>query len=484
MADDKLKELAEGAVALSYAFSDEAPESLNEALMMLMHTGEAQGYAVDILEQQMAALGFKFGDVDLAAVSLEDKLILMNMAIDTGNKRLAENKYAEVDSAVSKLGNSFSTLGDKSLAFLNTIGAFWALEKVMQSINWAIADISLGMAGFNHWMDGTTESQKRLTEAQLEMAEASSALFGTDRQEEIDALNKKLGVGVGTVKKGTEAAKEANAQTKEKIAITKVLQELKDREDKQKANAAALAIQREEEKIARELRADELARQRLQDELDRADIWGTHRKAVQEDVKNSWVNAQVEMADGMAEMVVSGKASFKDLAQSIIKDLIRIYARMMAVKLISGITGLFSGGGGMTKSTLSARTDGSDWGKDMFSPPSTHTGGIISHHAGFIPSYHVGLRTDERLARLQVGEAVVNRAGTSRNKGAIDAMNKGAVINGGGNSTTADIKFQVTAIDAASFNNYLVSNKHVIENIISRSLATNGSVRQSVKAVI
>lgn len=471
MADEKLKELAKGASALSYAFPDEAAETLSEALMMLMHTGEAQGYAVDILEQQMATLGFKFGDVDLAAVSLADKLILMNMAIATGNKRLAENKYAEVDGAISKMANSFAILGDKSLAFLDSVGAFWLINKAMQVFNVYLAETNRGFAWLNNLVTGTEESQKKLTEAQLASNEAANEFLGLteyfkEREQAVANVTKRIKESTAATKEGSEALKVENALTKEQIEMKAKLQVLSDANKKLKSDAVALAIKREEERIEREVRADERDRQRLQDDLDRADVWAAYRIDSEEDVENAWMSAQVSMAEGMAEMVVSGKASFKDLAQSIIKELIMIQARMMAVKLISGIGSLFGGGNATPAVTK-------------------HTGGVISHHAGFIPSYHSGLRTDERLAKLQVGEAVVNRAGTSRNKGAIDAMNKGAALGfGGGNSTTAEIKFEVTAIDAASFNSYLVSNKHVIENIISRSLSTNGAVRQSIKAVI
>jgi len=64
-------------------------------------------------------------------------------------------------------------------------------------------------------------------------------------------------------------------------------------------------------------------------------------------------------------------------------------------------------------------------------------------------------------------------------------MNAGASVGTGVvQQTTAEINFNVTAIDSASFNNYLVSNRQTIEGIINRSLSTNGSVRQTIKQVI
>jgi hypothetical protein len=95
------------------------------------------------------------------------------------------------------------------------------------------------------------------------------------------------------------------------------------------------------------------------------------------------------------------------------------------------------------------------------------------------------MRSDERVAKLQVGEAVINRAGARNNAQAIDAMNAGYKVGGGGDSvTTAEINFNVQAIDASSFNSYLVNNKSTIEGIINNSLRTNGSVRKTIKQTV
>ena len=127
----------------------------------------------------------------------------------------------------------------------------------------------------------------------------------------------------------------------------------------------------------------------------------------------------------------------------------------------------------------------------LFMFPSTLSGTADVKHSGGaigstrIPSFHNGFRSDERLAKLQVGEAVVNRAGATKNRGAIDAMNKGYSVGGnGGGVTTAEINFNVQAIDASSFNNYLVNNRSTIEGIINSSLTTNGSVRRTIRQTI
>jgi hypothetical protein len=53
---------------------------------------------------------------------------------------------------------------------------------------------------------------------------------------------------------------------------------------------------------------------------------------------------------------------------------------------------------------------------------------------------------------------------------------------GGKNShTTAEINFNVQAIDANSFNSFLINNRDTIESIINNSLLTNGTVRRTIK---
>jgi len=164
------------------------------------------------------------------------------------------------------------------------------------------------------------------------------------------------------------------------------------------------------------------------------------------------------LEDAFVNMAMGIKTNFKDMARSIISYMIRIQYQKTIGK---AILGLFHTGTAEVK----------------------HTGGAIGSTK--IPSFHTGMRSDERLAKLQVGEAVINRGGASKNRNAIEAMNKGYSVGGsGGNITTAEINFNVQAIDASSFNSYLVNNKGTIESIINSSLASNGSVRRTIRQVI
>ena len=162
------------------------------------------------------------------------------------------------------------------------------------------------------------------------------------------------------------------------------------------------------------------------------------------------------LEDAFVNMAMGVKTSFKDMARAILADLVRIQIRKTLLNVLPSHTG-----------TAEVK----------------HTGGSIG--AARIPSFHTGVRSDERLAKLQVGEAVVNRAGAAKNRASIDAMNAGYSVGGqGGGVTTAEINFNVQAIDAKSFNSYLVNNRGTIEGIINSSLTSNGSVRRTIKQVI
>lgn len=75
---------------------------------------------------------------------------------------------------------------------------------------------------------------------------------------------------------------------------------------------------------------------------------------VAEQTKNLFSDALNGTEDALVNFVKTGKLSFRDLADSIVEDLIRIQIRQAAVGFLGGFAGLFSGGGGA--STLGTGT--------------------------------------------------------------------------------------------------------------------------------
>ena len=162
-------------------------------------------------------------------------------------------------------------------------------------------------------------------------------------------------------------------------------------------------------------------------------------KAAFETYKNSIITGQQFIAntttklmqgteDAIMAMIMGVKFSWKSLFKGIMADLIRIQVRKAIVGAIGGIFGFANGG----------------------RPPTNR------------PSI-VGEKGAELFVPDSAGTIVPN-----------DQL-------GGGGNTTAEINFNVQAIDASSFNSYLVNNRDTIESIINNSITTNGSVRRTIQ---
>jgi hypothetical protein len=174
------------------------------------------------------------------------------------------------------------------------------------------------------------------------------------------------------------------------------------------------------------------------------------------------------LTDQFIKFAQTGKFSVKDMANSIIADLLRIQVQKTIVGALSG------GSGGI----------GSFFGFHTGVSEVKHTGGAIGGGAN-IPSYHTGLRTDERYAKLQVGEAVVNRAGASNNKDAINAINRGETVKmgGSGDAISANVSLTINAIDTQSGTQFLLSNFKTIEDGVTQSILNGKSVAKAIKTI-
>jgi hypothetical protein len=132
--------------------------------------------------------------------------------------------------------------------------------------------------------------------------------------------------------------------------------------------------------------------------------------------------------DAIVNMMMGVKTNWKSLFKAILADIIRLQVRKAAVSILGGIFGFANGG----------------------RPPTNR------------PSI-VGEKGAELFVPDSAGTIVPN-----------DQL-------GGGGNTTAEINFNVQAIDASSFNSFLVNNRDTIESIINNSITTNGSVRRTIQ---
>ncbi len=114
-----MKQLAKQAIALGYAFPHEDAETLHDNLVMLNTTGEAQGFVVDILEQKLSKMGLAFEDIDLKAMSVNEKLKLINEVVADSQKQMDASAFSfivETDANLrfQKMQKFFSLLSDFS----------------------------------------------------------------------------------------------------------------------------------------------------------------------------------------------------------------------------------------------------------------------------------------------------------------------------------------------------------------------------------
>ena len=133
--------------------------------------------------------------------------------------------------------------------------------------------------------------------------------------------------------------------------------------------------------------------------------------------------------DAIVNMMMGVKTNWKSLFKAILADLIRLQLRKA---LLGAFGGFFANGG---RPPVGRPSIVGEKGAELFVPDSAGT---------IIPNHELG---------------------------------------GSSQHTTAEINFNVQAIDAASFNSYLVNNRDTIESVINNSLLTNGSVRRTIQMV-
>lgn len=436
LADEQMKKLAKDAIALGYAFPHEDAETLHDNLVMLNTTGEAQGFVVDILEQQYAKMGVQFENIDLKAVSLEEKLRLVSNVVNESQQAMDSSVFKEYNETLGAIDNSATSLGETIVTLATESGALGLFNKMLGASDLLLKRLHLGVLSLSGIFNETNEERKRWLELGISVLEQDEKLYGSDNQKKIYEYKKEL------------------------MDLNGVME---------KQNATIIEITKSNQELENSMTLWDDFKQWLTDSGADLESFGAGWKDATGTVKSSaeqWKSAGKSAAnaigDYLTNMVMGVKTSFSDLTKFVVAQLLKMAIMQRVVNPLGAALGF----------------DVSHTGKTEVK----HTGGAIGSTR--IPSFHTGFRSDERLAKLQVGEAVINRGGATKNREAIEAMNKGYSVGGTGNVTQAEINFNVTAIDAASFNQYLVGNKHTIEGIINRSLQTNGTVRQTIKQVV
>ena len=333
MAGDDIAKMIDQAVALGRAYPHESTESFIDNLVMLNRTGEAQGYVVDILEQ-------KYGLIDLKTLSLSQKMEALEEATMGVNQAFDDTSAAEYDKTMEELSNTASSLGSALVTLANESGAVWAVNKIMQAGAMAATGYALAMnralaviyevgnydtsdldASYDKLVKLSDEKFNKLFGGEQEITLGAISITGTaptivpaatteaDKEREIalranerfwneynratlDAMDYEMGLL-------NEQYKEYDKYVKDKVAL-------------------------EEWYNAEKLRLLEEFDTQMQAYADMADAFTQG------------------LTDGILEFTQTGKLNFKEMANSIIQDMIRIQIQSSMMALFGG----FSGGGG------------------------------------------------------------------------------------------------------------------------------------------
>jgi lambda family phage tail tape measure protein len=145
------------------------------------------------------------------------------------------------------------------------------------------------------------------------------------------------------------------------------------------------------------------------------------------------------LTDSLTTFVTTGKLSFTSLADSIIKDLVRIGVQLAEEKAVSALLGAIGGiGGGIGSAAGTAVTAGSTAASFGQSLSGIGSSGVATSFSGSALGYATGGfisgpgsgTSDSIPARLSNGEFVVNAAATRQNRGLLEALNGGAGSSG------------------------------------------------------
>jgi len=450
LAEGTIKKLTEQSIALGRAYPHESAETLNDNLIMLNKTGEAQGFIVDILEQ-------KYGQVDLKAISLADKLKAVDEASRGVNGQFQETAGSKIDVLFIKANNALTSFGSTLLEVADRWG--W-----LDTANEKVDQLARSMKSISEYTLKDAVAERQVIEENIKQKEKQTGmvtLFGFE-------LGKMGKISKEAIKKEIAADKQRLQAVDERITKLAELQNKEDDLAKTKADA-----------LQREIEENEIVDAQFEEAIEHVEEVNTafdkaekEKQAALQATKDKNEAMYDSMSSSLVNWVMNGKESFSDFAKSAIANMVAMAAQ---AQITQAAMAMF-GGGGIT-SLLSG----------FF-----HTGGEVKHTGGAVggaftvPSMHTGgVRSDERIIRAQVGESIINRTATANNKDAINAMNAGAKV-GSGSTQVINVSYspQVNALDPRSAADIIAQNAPTVVNIINKSLSTNGAVRQTMKQVM
>ena len=419
--------------------------------------GEAGGFtqlkaATGLLDDYLAG---KFGNIEEHAKKIGQGIITASEDIILGSGvildaispvfRVLKNSWNNILTATDALPGAIKTLGVIGFFMLGLTG-----KAIVLTIGAALGTITSLWADFmdmQAWgMDklATLHEALGLTEAAEEYRVAANSLRG-----ENDALRKKfdqLGKTYSVTDKKLEILlmdmKEGKLSTGKFTEQALILiQALRDKSEALNILEADMDAMIEKNAQATE---SELTLLEAINSITGA-IGGGFKKAMKdaEDYTKSLgkvgENIFNGMADQLADFVMTGKINFRDFANSVIRDLLRIAARWAIIEGFKMILGYFTGG------TSTAVTS------SMGNPHKQH-GGPVSAGSPYI----VGEAGPEMFVPDTSGTVVPNNQ-------------LGAEMGG-----EVNVNFNINAVDAASFDELLLSRRGLIIGTIQEAFRGQG----------
>lgn len=187
------------------------------------------------------------------------------------------------------------------------------------------------------------------------------------------------------------------------------------------------------------------------------------------------VGAFDRMGDELADMLLTGKANFKDFARSVITDITRMIIKWIEMKMIMMTLDMIFPGSGTALSMASGAKGSGSMSSDFVglnSAAVAHSGGIVGKTPfqtrmipmgmfNNAPRLHAGLMPDETAAILQRGEMVIPKS----------------MVGDAGKEAVERPVLVIKAWDVAD----VTRNSRVIEDIISNAIRKRGMVRTAIK---
>jgi hypothetical protein len=186
------------------------------------------------------------------------------------------------------------------------------------------------------------------------------------------------------------------------------------------------------------------------------------------------------IGNALGDIIVDGenwKDSFKKVADSIIKDLIRIIARMAILSAL----GLVIPGLGTIAGAAMTTTTGNNKGGFARNAIRLNQGGKAQKaNTGMLMSGS-NLNKDSVFAHLTKGEYVVNREATARNLPLLEAINSGRISPNMGGISTAKMEAQLQqltlAIQAKNWSPSVVVQNRIDPNMVNKANRIGESYR-------